>query len=286
MNANWFDKDFYSVLGVAENASAEEIKRAYRKLAQSSHPDRHPGDKPAEERFKAVSEANDVLSDPKKRAEYDQARRMARGRFHAGPGQPPYDADDFGFDLGDVFGSVFRSASRTRRGHDLRTDVHLSFEDAINGTTIAVATGDGEVKVRIPPGVDDGARIRVGGRGEPASNGAVAGDLYVDVHVAKHATFGREGTDLTVDMHLSFVDAALGTQATVPTLDGPVTLKIPPGTQPGRTFRVKGRGVPKPKGGRGDLLATARVEVPKNLSDEERRLLEELRSAQRKRVRS
>lgn len=367
MNGNraWFDKDFYKVLGVGENATADEIKRAFRKLAQKYHPDRNPGDKTAEDRMKEISEASDVLSDPKKRAEYDQIRKMATSGFGPGGfggGGGPFGGnvrvEDLG-DLGDIFGGLFGNiggarGARTRgprRGDDLETTVEVSFEDAIEGATVPIkltrdapcasCNGSGaepgtpvetcptcggsgqvadsqglfsfvrtcdrcrgagrivqtacktcrgsgvqrrkeEIKVRIPAGVHDGARIRVRGRGGASGGSAGAGDLYVVVRVAPHALFGRSGDDLTLTLPVTFTEAALGAQVKVPTLEAPVTVKIPAGTQHGKVLRVKGRGAPRRKGsGRGDLLATVNVIVPDKLSKQERELLQKFDEAHR-----
>lgn len=344
----WLEKDFYKVLGVAENAPADEIKRAYKKLARQHHPDRNPGDRKAEERMKEISEANDVLGDPQKRAEYDEMRRMARGGFGSGGfggGFSGVNVGDLG-DLGDLFGGVFggarRRGRRAARGADLETSVHISFEQAAQGATVPVqvrrdapcrtcaGSGDAsgsaqacstcrgtgmvqesqglfsfarpcvtcagagrvvvtpcgacagsgvetrseELKVKIPAGVKDGARIRVRERGGAVAGGQT-GDLYVVVSVAPHPVFGRSDADLTLDLTLTYPQLALGATVSVPTLDEPVRLKIPAGTQPGRTFRVRGRGLPK-RGGTGDLLVTVNVTVPSKLGAEERELIERL----------
>jgi molecular chaperone DnaJ len=368
----WFEKDYYQALGVPKNASAAEIKKAYRKLAQKHHPDANAGNREAEERFKEVSAAYDVLGDAEKRKQYDQVRDMAASGFGAGgfpggsgggfPGGSVRIEDLFGQggfsdagDIGDLFGGLFgRGAARTRqpqRGADLETEVRISFDEAMRGVTVplriqgpapcgtcggtgaepgtspevcpqcggsgAVAQNQGpfsfsrpcprcggsgrvsehpchtckgsgtvrrarEFSVRIPPGVRDGARIRVSGRGESGGAGSRSGDLFVVVRVAKHPVFGRRDGDLTVDLPVTFPEAALGANVQVPTLNGPVTLKIPAGTASGKTFRVRGKGAPKPrKGGNGDLLVTVRVDVPKKLSKEERELLKQLQESQR-----
>jgi molecular chaperone DnaJ len=348
----WLEKDFYKVLGVSEGATAEEIKRAYRKLAQKHHPDRNPGDKQAEERMKQASEAYDVLSDQKKRGEYDQLRRLAAGGFRGfRPGAGGVRVEDLPFDLGDLFGEFFGGAGGRgpRRGVDLETEVSLSFEDAVRGATVPVrvtrgaacgacgGTGarDGrtrtcptcggrgtvgddqglfsflrpcgacggagrivddpcsrcrgsgvarraeEVRVRIPAGIADGARVRVRGRGEAGRGGGPAGDLYVSVRVAPHSVFGRRDGDLTLTLPVTFAEAALGTQLTVPTLDGAVRLKIPAGTQSGQTLRVRGKGAPRPRGAQGDLLVTVQVVVPRKVSKEEKEIIERLAEKQR-----
>lgn len=343
-------KDFYKVLGVPEGASAEEIKRAYRKRAQQHHPDRNPGDKTAEERMKDVSEAYDVLSDPKKRTEYDQTRRLAAGGFRGfGAGGRRVRVEGVPFDFEGIFGDLFGGAGGTRRagrGADVEAEVSISFEDAARGAALPVrldrdapcadCAGSGsrsgvapecatcggagtvgenqgvfsflrpcpqcggsgrlrgdcracrgtgvrrareEVKVRIPAGIADGARIRVRGRGEAVPGGR-PGDLYVAIHVAPHPVFGRRGSDLTLTLPVSFTEAALGAAVKVPTLNGgPIALKIPPGTPSGKTLRVRGHGLPK-RGGAGDLLVTVQVTVPEKLSKKERALLEELSALQ------
>ncbi|HKX34945.1 MAG TPA: molecular chaperone DnaJ [Actinomycetota bacterium] len=360
----WFDKDYYKVLGVAKNASAAEIKKAYRKLAQQHHPDANPGDTQAEDRFKEVSAAYDVLGDEDKRKQYDQVRDMAASGF--GSGGSPGGGGGFGGgfpggvrfedlgDLGDLFGGLFGGGrrgggARPARGADLETTVTVAFDDAMTGTTMpvrisgpapcetchgsgaapgtspttcprcggsgAVAVnqglfqmsqpcpvchGSGRVvqtpcptcggtgsrrrtrsfQVKVPAGVKDGARIRLAGRGEPGAAGAQAGDLYVRVRVQPHAFFGRSGHDLTLELPVTYAEAALGADVRVPTLNGPVTMKVPPGTPNGKTFRLKGKGAPK-RGGHGDLLVTTRIEVPRRLSKPERELLRQLQQTEK-----
>jgi len=362
----WFDTDYYAVLGVPKNASAAEIKKAYRKLAQKHHPDTNQGNAAAEAKFKEISAAYEVLGDEEKRKNYDRVREMGAAGFGAGfpgPGGPGaggypggfgYQTVDIG-DLGDLLGGMFggtggsrgRGPGRQRagaRGADLETEVRLSFDDAMAGVTVPVkiegptvchtchgsgaapgtqpevcpdcggvgqisvnqgffqlaqtcphCKGTGRivttpcptckgtgaerrtrtVKVKIPAGVRGGARIKIKGKGEPGSAGSPAGDLFVRVHVATHPLFGRKGDDLTVELPVSFTEAALGANVQVPTLNGPVTLKVPAGTPAGKTFRVRGKGAPK-KGGTGDLLVTVDVQVPKKLSKREKELLAEL----------
>jgi len=366
----WFEKDFYKVLGVAKNASAAEIKKAYRKLAQRYHPDANPGNKEAEERFKEVSSAYDVLGDEEKRKQYDQVRDMAASGFagFGGPGQGrpgggrvrvegfPFgqDVGDFG-NLEDLLGMVTgrgraRRNRQAPRGADLDTEVRVSFEDAMHGTTIPLRIqgpapcpvcggsgaqpgtapdvcpqcqgtgtvaedqgffslsrtcprcgGSGQIiehpcercrgagsiqttrqfSVRIPPGVKDGTRIRLAGRGESGGTSARPGDLFVKVSVDKHLLFGRKDSDLTLDLPVTFAEAALGANVEVPTLNGAVKLKIPAGTASGKVFRIRGKGAPKPKGGSGDLLVRVSVEVPSKLSKEEKDLLTRLREVQK-----
>jgi len=296
----WLEKDYYGALGVEKGASEKDIKRAYRKLAQQYHPDNNPGDTDAEARFKEVSEAYRVLSDPEERAHYDQARdAFARGTFVGGPGGGAgaqyVRIDDLG-DLGDAFGGGlfgglgdlfgFGGARRTRRpakGPDLEAGIDLSFHEAIQGVTKTLTVngpgGRRTVTTKIPAGVNDGARIRLRGRGAPGRDGGEPGDLFVRVHAGRHPIFDRDGKDLKVRLPISYSEAALGATITAPTLEGKVGLKIPPGTPSGKTFRVKGRGVSTPED-TGDLLVTVEIEVPEDLSPESRDLLEQLRAAE------
>ncbi|CRZ16592.1 molecular chaperone DnaJ [Mycolicibacterium neworleansense] len=369
----WVEKDFYKELGVSSDASADEIKKAYRKLASELHPDRNP-DAGAAERFKAVSEANSVLSDPAKRKEYDETRRLFAGggrRFNPGgnfSGGFGSDGAEFnlgdlfdaagqsgGANIGDLFGGLFgRGAqprpSRPRRGNDLETETELSFLEATKGVAMplrltspapctnchgsgarpgtspkvcpncngsgvvnrnqgafgfsepctecrgsgsiiehpcaecqgtGVTTRTRTINVRIPPGVEDGQRIRLAGQGEAGLRGAPSGDLYVTVHVRPDKVFGRDGDDLTVSVPVSFHELALGTTLSVPTLDGKVGVRVPKGTSDGRILRVRGRGVPKRSGGHGDLLVTVKVAVPPNLEDEAAEALEAYAKAER-----
>ncbi len=277
-------KDHYEVLGVAEEASHEDIQGAYRRLARRHHPDANPGDAGAEERFKEISAAYEVLGDPVKRREYDQVRRSgyAADGFDPGAGTFRVTVDDLG-DLGDLFGG-HRPAS-ARQGHDVEAQLHLSFEDAVFGVTTEVqarttAGSTRSVRVRVPAGVEDGQRIRVAGLGGPGLDGGPSGDLYVTVRVAPHAVFGRSGRDLTLTLPVTYPEAALGAEVKVPTLDGePVTVRIPPGTAMGRTLRVRSRGVPRPGGHRGDLLVTIEVAVPQRLTSQQRAAVEALAQA-------
>ncbi|MBI3648504.1 MAG: molecular chaperone DnaJ [Actinobacteria bacterium] len=358
----WFEKDYYQVLGVAKNASAAEIKKAYRKLAQQHHPDANPGNQAAEDRFKEISAAYDVLGDAEKRKAYDQVRDMGAAGF-GGPGGASgwprgggYERVDFGDlgDLGDLFGGLFGGRRggqplRPQRGADLEAAVRIAFDEAMRGASVPVritgpascsrcagsgaepgttsatcpqcggsgsiavnqgffsmaqpcprCSGSGRVvetpctvcrgsgserrtrrlTVKIPAGVRNGARIRLANRGEPGPQGGPAGDLFVRVEVGRHAFFGRRGDDLTLELPVTFAEAALGAQVKVPTLNGPVTLKVPGGTPSGKTFRVKGRGAPK-RGGHGDLLVTLKVDVPEKLAKEEKELVKQLRDAQK-----
>jgi molecular chaperone DnaJ len=349
-------KDLYGALGVSKGASADEIKKAYRKLARQYHPDKNPGDAAAEERFKEVQHAYDVLSDTDKRKQYD-AFGSADGRRGFDPRGGGFNyAGDFNIgdlgDLGDIFGGLFgrgrggRQQTRAERGADLEVQVNLSFEDSLKGieTNIPVEVdaacrqcggsgakpgtspkvcpecrgrgvvsesqglfalsqpcprcrGNGTViedpcpqcrgtgrerrtkrySVKIPAGVKDGTRIRLKGKGEAGMNGGPSGDLHVVTRVEDSPIYERRGADLVVDVPVSLADAALGTEVDVPTPEGAVSMKVPAGSEHGKLLRIKGRGAPKLKGGKGDVLARLRLEVPKKLNKKQRELLEELR---------
>jgi molecular chaperone DnaJ len=359
VSREWLEKDYYAVLGVARNASQAEIKKAYRKLAQRYHPDSANSDRAAEERFKEISAAYDVLGDETKRKEYDKVRDMASSGFRFGPGGGPGGPGGVRFEdlggvggLGDLFDLFSEgrggASARARHGADLVAQVEVGFEEAMAGTTVPLrvtgnqpcetchgsgarpgtapttcpqcagtgsfavdqgffslsrpcprCAGRGQVvedpcptcggsgsttatrtlRVKIPAGVEDGARIRLAGRGEAGPPGAAPGDLYVAVRVRPHRFFERRGPDLLLSLPVTYPEAALGSNVKVPTLNGAVTLKVPAGTRTGRTFRIRGKGAPKRRGGHGDLLVTVEVEVPAKLSKEERDLLKRLREA-------
>ena len=289
---DWFEKDYYKILGVDSKASKDEIKKAYRKLAQKHHPDANKDDATAEARFKEISEAHSILSNDEKRKEYDQMRSFvdAGGQRFYGFG-PNRGGGNVRVNIGDLFGDVqggtvfddllggFGFGGRGRaRGQELETEVQLSFQDALNGTTVSIHG----TKVKVPPGVGNGARIRVPGRGAPGLDGGPPGDLYVRVNVAPHPVFtaGKDGA-LHVNVPVTFVEAALGAKVEVPTLDEPVTVKVPAGTQNGKVLRVRGRGAPRPGGGRGDVLVKIEVQVPQKLSRQEKDLLEQFQAAHR-----
>ncbi|HSG78195.1 MAG TPA: DnaJ C-terminal domain-containing protein [Acidimicrobiia bacterium] len=293
MKREWLEKDYYEVLGVERGASDKEIKRAYRKLARQYHPDTNEGDAEAEAKFKQVSEAYATLSDGEQRRQYDEARdAFARGAYVGGPHGAPSGAQYVRMeDIGDLFGDgglfgglgdLFGGGRRrqTQQGGDLETEMRLSFHEAIAGVTrrltIDGPEGHREVQVKVPAGINDGARIRVRGKGKPGIGGGPPGDLYVRVHTGKHPIFDRKANDLKVRIPISFTEAALGAEVSAPTLDGKVTIKIPPGTSSGKVFKVSGKGVHTGKG-TGDLLVTVEVTVPGELSPRARELLEELR---------
>lgn len=359
--ADWATKDFYQVLGVSKNASADDIKKAYRKLARDNHPDSKPGDKAAEERFKSISEAHAVLSSAEKRKQYDEQRSLfGSGGFRAPrPGQGRGYGDMFGGadggGLGDLFGGLFNNGRtarsvQPRRGQDVESDTTLTFEQALEGVTVSLqlssdtacsacsgtgaragtmprvcATCEGSgmqtssqggvfamtepcreclgrglvvenpcqvchgsgrgvstrsIQARIPAGVRDAQKIRLRGKGAPGERGGPSGDLYVNVRVTPHPLFGRSGDNLTVTVPVRFDEAALGADIGVPTATGQVvTLKVPPGTPNGRTFRVKGKGAPRRDGTKADLLVTIEVQTPTRLDDATRAAVEALRAA-------
>jgi len=350
-------RDLYETLGVSRGAGAEEIKKAYRKLARRHHPDANPGDKDAEERFKEVQNAYDILSDSEKRKQYDMFGAGGPQMGGAGPGGVRFEQFDLG-DLGgfgDVFSNLFggggRASSRPMRGGDIEATLNLSFEDSLRGAETRVPVevdascatcggsgakqgtspktcpqcggrgvvaesqgpfaishpcprcrgagmiiekpcptcrGSGQVrrtkqyKVKIPAGVKDGTRIRLKGKGEPGMNGGPPGDLFVVTRVAPSPLYERRGADLVVEVPVTYPEAALGATVEVPTPEGTISLKIPPGSESGKLLRVRGHGAPKLKGsGRGDLLARVRVTVPKKLNKAEKDALEQLKSVSR-----
>jgi curved DNA-binding protein len=314
-------KDYYATLGVPRNASEEDIKKAFRKLARQYHPDVAKDKKVAEAKFKEINEANEVLSDPEKRKRYDELGaqwkeggagvrpppgRETRGwrgpsggenfEFHFG-GTGFSDFFEQFFGGGSRFGSPyaeedfssgqFRQARGARRGSDIEGDILVTLDEVMNGSVRTIAlqrtdprTGRTEthtIKVRIPRGVQDGQTIRVPGKGEPGAGGGSPGDLYLRVRLAAHPDFRVRGADLYYDLDLAPWEAVLGTTLSVPTPEGRVSLRIPPGTNHGRQFRIRGRGLPKgPSGERGDLYVVATVQLPQQLSPEERELWEKL----------
>lgn len=334
-------RDYYEALGVARNATGEEVKKAFRKLALEHHPDRNPGDAAAEVRFREASEAYQVLSDPERRAQYD---RFGHAAFEQGAGSGGGGFEDV---FSDIFGDFFGSGRRTRnhRGDDLRYDLEIDFDEAIFGTektievprmvacsgcdglgtrdgapreTCSTCRGSGQLRyqqglfsiaktcgqcqghgsilrdpcrtcggagveqnrqtlsVRVPAGVDTGSRLKLRGEGEAGPNGGVAGDLYVVLHVRAHSLFQRQGNDILCEVPMGFPQAALGTELDVPTPHGKVSMKVPAGTQSGRVFRLKGKGVQDVRGyGKGDTLVRVVIETPKKLSAKQRELLAE-----------
>jgi len=295
------NKDPYEILGVSRSATQDEIKRAYRRLAKTHHPDHNPGDKSAERRFKEIQAAYEVLGDPQRREQFDRfgAGGPAPDVHTWGHGVPggfegvPLDFDSLG-DLTSIFEQFFtragprgggRRARATRaepaaRGRDIEHEVELSFEEAARGTTREIRLSGGRgaserIEVHIPPGVDDGQRIRVAGRGQEGASGR--GDLVLRCRVQPHAFFRRDGLDVLLHVPLSVSEATLGTRVTLPTLDGPAVVTVPPGTSSGTRLRLRGKGIRGPRGDRtGDLYAIVQIQVPKELSPRARTLLAEL----------
>ncbi len=310
--ADWLEKDSYAVLGVAEDADSKSISRAYRQLARELHPDTHPDDPGATERFKQVTAAYDVLGDENKRAEYDDFRRAVAGAGRSGRDRRTWTSAEDGdfagddgeawttfdsstwttFDSGslDDFLSRFmgragrgRATTTAWRGEDLEAVLDLSFTDAVQGLTTEVTLqrpdGPQTFKVRVPAGVQDGQRIRLPGKGGAGVNGGPPGDLYAVVRVAADPVFGRNGLDLTVEAPIGWPEAVLGTDIDVPTLGGPtVKVRVPAGTPHGRTLRVRGRGVRTDKA-TGDLLVKVRLTVPERISDQQREAVQAVAEA-------
>jgi molecular chaperone DnaJ len=292
---DWFDKDFYKILGVTKGVSEAELKKTYRKLSRQFHPDTNPGDAKAEARFKEISEAYSVLSDKDQRAEYDQMRAMgpgARAGFGGGqgggfPGGFPggFQGGNFGgAGFEDVFANLFGGGGGgfggprgPQRGQDLTTTQTLDFIDGVKGTTIKLSlrAGAEPTTIKIPAGVLDGQKIKIAGKGNPSPNSGPAGDLIITVTVKPHPVFTRDGNNIRVVVPITFAEAVLGATIQVPTLGGdPVKLKVAPGTPNGRVLRVKGRGVVTSKA-EGDLLATVEIAVPSHVSDKAKKALEE-----------
>jgi molecular chaperone DnaJ len=303
---DWFDKDFYKVLGVSKDASEAELKKVYRKLARQYHPDSNPGDAKAEAKFKEISEAYTVLSDKKQREEYDQIRAMGSGaRFSAGGPQGGFDdafsgmfgrprgGQSYTFSQGgggfeDILGGMFGGGSRfqpsggyqgfggPQKGQDIVSQVTIDFFEAFHGDTMNLSTSDGRsVKVKIPAGVNDGQKIRLRGKGYPSPDGGESGDIILTVNVKKHPVFERDGVNIRVNVPVTFVEASLGATIEVPTPDGEtVKLKVAAGTPSGRSLRVKGRGVKTAKA-TGDLLAVVQIAVPSHLDDKAKEALEQ-----------
>ncbi len=294
-------RDYYEVLGVQKGASDDEIKKAFRKLAVKYHPDKNPGDKEAEAKFKEANEAYSVLSDKTKRARYDQFGHAGVGG--AGGGDPfgggnpfggaySYGGQSFNFDFGgggldDILGAMFGFGGGgfrgARRGRDLQTSITIDFKEAIFGTSKTIRVDGKDIKLKIPAGIYDGQRIRLNGKGgEAPQEGGQRGDLYVEIRVRAHKTLTREGDLILSEVTIPMVDAVLGCEVDVETVDGQITMKVPAGTQPGTNFKLSGHGAPRlGSDERGPQIVTVNVEIPKNLNRKQRELMEEFRGAKR-----
>ncbi|MFC5369578.1 DnaJ C-terminal domain-containing protein [Arcanobacterium bovis] len=315
---DWMQKDFYATLGVDKSASQDDIKKAYRKLARKYHPDQNPGDKAAENKFKEVSEAFQVLSNEQDRKQYDAIRTMSGGgarfspgaggaggfedvfssmfgggnvRFNTGGGAPNPGFEDI---LSSMFGAGAPKADsqggfggfggfgsrRRERGDDVITNASIPLRDAIGGTTVSVTTPSGKVTARIPAGVTDGQKIRIKGKGQPGINGGESGDILIKVAVEPHPVYELRGKDVYINVPVAFDEAALGATVDVPTLYGEtVHVKVPEGSSSDKTLRVRGRGVQPTKGEAGDMYVRLKVVVPKKMSEETRAAVEAFRKA-------
>ena len=286
-------RDYYEVLGVQKGASDDEIKKAFRKLAIKYHPDKNPGDKTAEEKFKEINEAYSVLSDKTKRSRYDQFGHAGVGGD--GGGNPfggfGGNGQSFNFDFGgggfeDIINAMFGGGGfrAARRGRDFRTSITIDFEEAIFGTTKTISVEGEQIKLKIPAGIYDGQSIRLGGKGGEAPNAdGQRGDLYVEVRVRAHKTLTREGELILSEVTISMVEAVLGTEIEVETVDGKITMKIPAGTQPGTNFKLSGHGAPRlGSDQRGPHIVTINVEIPRNLNKKQKELIEEFANAKKR----
>ena len=274
MSRDWLDKNFYATLGIPQDASISEIKKAYKKLARENHPDLNPGDLEAEKRFKEVSEAHSVLGDERKKQEYDQIRTMGASGFGGFTSQG-FTVDDFG-DIFENLGDIFGFGGR-RKGQTYQTNINISFTEAASGIEVVLPLENESIKVKVPAGVDNGSVIRLRGRGGPGAAGAPDGDLLVQVSVEPHKFFKRNNMDLILEVPLLFTEAALGSSIRIPTLTKSVTLKIPSGTPSGKTFKIRGEGI-APQGRRsGDLYVKVFIIPPTNLSRSAKKHLEKFR---------
>ncbi len=290
-------KDYYEILGVPKDATTEEIKKAFRKLARKYHPDLHPNDKEKEARFKEMNEAHSILSDPDKRRQYDMAGRMpfgpeggpfgggGPGGPFGGPGGPGGPFGGGGGGLDDLFSGFFdqgRGAQMPQRGADMEYTLTLDFMHAVNGADVNVTVKRGggsteKIKVKVPPGVTNGSRIKLAGKGGAGVSGGPPGNLHIITKVQKHQYFRRVGDDIHLDLPITLKEAALGTKIKVPTIDGHTTLKVPPGTQGGSKLRLKGKGAKHlSANGRGEMYLNIQITLPKELSERSMELISEL----------
>ena len=274
MSRDWLDKNFYATLGVPQNATSDDIKKAYKKLARENHPDLNPENIEAEKKFKEISEAHAVLGDDRKRQEYDQIRAMGSSGFGGFTSQG-FTVDDFG-DIFENLGDIFGFGGR-RKGQTYQTNITISFTEAASGIEVVLPIENESIKIKVPAGVDNGSVIRLRGRGGPGAAGAPDGDLLVQVSVQPHKFFKRSNMDLILEIPLLFTEAALGASIKIPTLTKSVTLKIPSGTPSGKTFKIRGEGI-APQGRRsGDLYVKVFITPPLNLSRSAKKHLEKFK---------
>lgn len=292
-------KDYYKILGVAKTASADEIKKAYRKLALKYHPDKNPGDKAAEEKFKEITEANEVLSDAEKRKKYDEVgsnwkhyEQMRQQQQAYGQGRrTTYESTDsgsfydffeniFGGNFGDVFGGgQTHRTHRTRKGRDLEGSISVTLEEAYQGTTRRIIVGGKTLEIKIQRGVQEGEILRLKGRGEKGPGDSIAGDILITTHILKHPVFERKGNDLSCDLNVDLYTLILGGKITIQTLKGKISMDVKPGTANGEILRLKGMGMPanKEASSYGDLYVKMNVVLPKHLSEKELNLFKTLK---------
>jgi curved DNA-binding protein len=281
-------QDYYEVLGVPRGAGEEEIRKGFRKLARKHHPDVNPGDKSAEEKFKQINEAYEVLSDPEKRKRYDQLGQnwKAGSDFTPPPGWQGMSVDYSDLEdvsgFSDFFETLFGGAAQRgergfrMRGQDVEAEISLTIEDAGRGTTRTIGLRGGRIKVNIPAGVREGSVIRLAGQGDPATRGGEPGDLYLHVRLQPHSQFTVSGDDIIVELPVTPWEAALGAKVNVPTLDGAVEMTIPAGAQGGQRLRLRGQGLPRRNDGRGDEYVRLKIVNPPTLTDSERTLYHQL----------
>lgn len=303
-------KDYYKILGVSKEAPQDEIKKAYRKLAVKYHPDKNPGNREAEEHFKSIAEAYEVLKDPEKRKKYDQlganwkhfeesgrkgdgfdwsqftgrpSSESQRQTFYGGDFDDAFGSGDFSDFFQTIFGGFRGSGQRkAARGHDLHADLHIDLEDAFHGGAKVLNINGEKIRIKLKPGTQEGQKLKVKGKG--ASAGGPKGDLYLNIHINRHPVYEVKGEDLYAPLPLDLYTAILGGKTTINTLHGPVSMTIPAGTQNGKVLRLKGKGMPaRSRSDTGDLYVTVNIEIPAKLTPEERRLFEQLKDLKKNR---
>ncbi len=283
------NKDYYAILGVSRKADAEEIKKAYRKLARKYHPDVNADSKNSDAKFKEISGAYNVLSDPEKKKNYDLfGHSGGQAGFDPSKAYAHYASGFEGFDspfgkgaggFQDIFSDLFGGGHATRtarpkKGRNIKYSMEISFEDAVRGLSTRIGLNNDKISIKIPPGVDTGSKVRVAGKGESGINGGPRGDLYIVTQVRPHPYFERKGDDIYLEVPIAFSEATLGAKVRVPTVDGMIQLTIPSGTQGGQKLRIKGKGVPHLRGGgRGDQFVVVKITVPKKIDPQSEQLV-------------